>query len=115
MLATSDQHDVTLERKGLNRVLCYAHFIRCDSLESLAFVWTFFPRPSRAMHYLIMVTIWNVKIFILSFNFIISCSTRTSATGKFINKQLLSNYRLDELAPRMVCQSFLRRTHRSGR
>lgn len=47
MLATSDQHDVTLERKGLNRVLRYAHFIRCDSLESSAFVRIFFPRPLR--------------------------------------------------------------------
>ncbi|KYN04313.1 hypothetical protein ALC62_05079 [Cyphomyrmex costatus] len=33
MLATSDQHDVTLDHKGLNRVLCYAHFIRCGNLE----------------------------------------------------------------------------------
>lgn len=47
MLTTSDQHDVTLERKGLNRVLCYAHFIRYGSLESSAFVRTFFPRSLR--------------------------------------------------------------------
>jgi len=31
------QQDVTLERKGLNRVLCYARVLS-DSLESLVFV-----------------------------------------------------------------------------